>query len=189
MSKVHIIIGLPGSGKTSLRFKLDKVEKIYPLEDWMQWDIWVGGKKPTKEFNEDPRYSNLLEAIESGKTVLLTSIRFCDHEFLCKAEYYLKSRFPNLEIVKHYFENEPKKAYANVLYRDNSKGGHWKRNENNDLIYFGDHHNRIRCYEISLENIEKFSPNYIIPDKYTPIPIEVQDEKYYNGWRALIKEE
>jgi len=43
-------------------------------------------------------------------------------------------------------------------------------------------------YELIIENINKLSKNYIIPSKYEQVKVELQDEKFYEGWRALIKE-
>ena len=45
-----------------------------------------------------------------------------------------------------------------------------------------------RQYEVIIDNINKLSENYIIPSKFTPLKIQLQDEKFYEGWRALIRE-
>jgi len=179
MSKVTLIIGLPGSGKTTLLNNQFQGNIDFVFDDWMGWDVWFDEKPPQNEFNEEPRYNSLINRINNNEHIVLISIRFCNHDFLCKAEYYLKSQFPNLEIERIYFENDPKKAKANILYRDNLDGGHWIKNKNNESIYLGHHYGGIRCYEISLKNIEKLSPNYTIPNKYSPQLIEIQDKKYY----------
>ena len=172
-NRVRFIIGLPGSGKTTLRFLIQGDNDII-FEDWMRWDIWMRGVPPTKDFNEDDRYERLLESIRNGHDIIMTSIRFCEHDFLCKAEYYIKSNFPNIIIEKYYFENNPESAINNVMYRDHKQGGHWKVVEDGRKIYFGDHYGGMRCYDIGIENAKVYSKNYIIPDKYKPIPIKVQ---------------
>ena len=139
----------------------------------MRWDVWIQGKAPTLEFNEDDRYKMLIKDIKDGNDVFVTSIRFCDHEFLCKAEYYLKVEFPDLQIDRYYLENNPEGAISNVMYRDKLNGGEWRVVEDGRKIYFGDHHNGVRCYDIGIENVKRYSPNYIIPKKYKAIPIKV----------------
>ena len=188
MSKVTLLIGLPGSGKTTYfnTYLSSKVDFIF--EDWMGWDVWFRSVPPKNKFNEEPRYNALINRLNNNEYVVLSSIRFCNHKFLCKAEYYLKSQFPNIEIERIYFENDPKKSSANVLYRDNLNGGYLEKDKNGNFMYFGHHYNGIRCYHISLENIKIISPNYIIPNKYTPIPIQVQNETFFQGPDALIKE-
>ncbi len=175
MAKVTFIIGLPGSGKTTLLNNHYQGKVDFVFDDWMGWDVWIDGVFPSKEFNSEPRYDSLISRLNNNEDIVILSIRFCNHEFLCKAEYYLKSQFPNIEIEKIYFENDPQKAKANILYRDNLDGGRWEKDKNNNSIYFGHHYHGIRCYEISLENIKKLSSNYVIPNKYTPLLIEVQD--------------
>lgn len=174
-NKVIFIIGLPGSGKTTFRFSIEQPnDHVY--EDWMRWDLWLKGKPPTKEFNEDDRYVSLLNSIEDGHDVIVTSIRFCDHEFLCKAEYYLQRKYPDLEIVRYYFENNVESATNNVLYRDRSKGGRWVV-EDGKHIYYGDHHNGERCCDIGVNNAKIYSQTYIIPKKYKAIPIKVMKDE------------
>ena len=172
-NRVRLIIGLPGSGKTSLRFLIQDSNDVV-FEDWMRWDRWLNGKPPQHDFNEDDRYERLIQSIENGHDVIITSIRFCEHDFLCKAEYYLKSKFPNIIIERYYFENNLEGTIQNILYRDHMQGGHWKVVEDGRNIYFGDHYGGMRCYDIGIENAKTYTKNYIIPERYKPIPIKVQ---------------
>ena len=63
-----------------------------------------------------------------------------------------------------------------------------------ELIFVGHHYTQEgpdfgrRNYEVLIENVNKLSKNYIIPTKYTPLKIQVQDEKFYQGWEALMRE-
>jgi len=43
-------------------------------------------------------------------------------------------------------------------------------------------------YEVIIENINKLSQNYITPLRYNTKKVELQDEKFYQGWEALIRE-
>ncbi len=76
-NRVRFIIGLPGSGKTTLRFLLQGDNDV-SFEDWMRWDVWINGVSPKEEFNKDDRYERLIETIRNGQDVIMTSIRFCE---------------------------------------------------------------------------------------------------------------
>ena len=182
MSKVIIIIGLPGSGKTTMLFDLHKQNEYYSHQDWSQL-----GK-----FEDCIEYESLVQQINNNKNIILDGSSFCDHKFLCETEYHLNLHFPNVEIIRHYFENNPKDAQANMLYRESVKDNYWTE-INNELIFHGDHWveegpnlNR-RSYEVIIDQINNLSKDYIIPNRYTPIKIQLQDEKFYKGWRALIR--
>ena len=196
-NKVTIIIGLSGSGKSTLaQTLLNKIDGPWRFEaDWGGFSNYkvdndgnIGGS-----FDEDSRFKPLFNHIKNGMHVILDGAYFCNHKFLCEAEYYLNLHFPNIEIIKYYFENNPKDATANVLFREWDGGNYWEINENDDLIFHGHHHTGEgpdygrRQYEVIIETINKLSKDYIIPSKYPPIQIQVQDEKFYEGWRALIR--
>lgn len=171
--KVTFIIGLPGAGKTKFLDKrfYGKVE-FWPFDDWMGWNVWINGNPPKGKFNEEPRYNALIDRLNNNEHIVLLSIRFCDHDFLCESEYFLKSKFPDIEIERIYFENNPENSIANILYRiEKDNEHHWVDEDGNEK-YFGQHHPTlgIPAYKISIENVEKFTSNYIIPYKYIPLP-------------------
>ena len=194
MSKVIIIIGLQGSGKSTLAMKFNSPLIIHKYFDW-GWNLHSDKEgEILGSFNEDPRFDELINHIKNNQDVVIDSTWFCNHKFLCGAEYYLNLNFPDIQIEKYYFENNPKKASANVLYRDASNGGYWFRGKNNELVYSGSHYDiegpnvGRRFYEVIIEILQKMSKNYIIPNRYSPLSIEVQDKKYFKGWKALIRE-
>ena len=196
MNKVTIIIGLSGSGKSTLaQSLLEKIDGSWRFEaDWgFECDIDVYGNVKGS-FNDDYRFEHLYNHIEKGMHVILDGAYFCNHKFLCQAEYYLNLRFPNIEITKYYFENNPKDAIANVLYREWVGGNYWTK-ETGEFIFHGHHYGEKgpnegrRNYEVLIDNINSFTKQYIIPNKYTPIKIQVQDTRFYNGWEELIREE
>ena len=198
MDKVTIIMGLSGSGKSYLaQTLLSKIDIPFRYEaDWGA----VGNCEVDNEgniqnsFTNDRRFKHLFNHIKKGMHVILDGAYFCNHKFLCEAEYHLNLHFPNIDITKYYFENNPKDAIANVLYRESANGNYWAE-VNGGLMFYGDHWveegpdlNR-RSYEVIIDNIKKFTKNYIIPNKYTPLKIQVQDVRFYEGWKALIREE
>ena len=191
MNKVNIIIGLQGSGKTTLINKLSAPGGIL-MSDWGWKNLIDGDGNIQGSFNEEYRFNDLVNYIKDSKNVFLDGSCFCNHKFICEAEYYLNLHFPNIEIKKFYFENNPKGAIANVLYREDVAGNHWKRVDGS-LIFYGHHVSQEgpnlgrRMYDYIIENINKHSKNYIIPSKFTPLKIQVQDEKFYQGWEELIR--
>ena len=193
MNKVIIIAGLPGSGKTTLISSFTKTQEYKLHHDWGR-DFKINNEGEVLDhFTEDDRFDTLINQISNGKDIIIEGSSFCNHRFLCEAEYHLNVRFPNIKIEKYYFENNPQDAIANVLYRDYKNGGHWKET-GNGLIYFGDHYvdegpyQGKRYYEYIIDKTNKLTQLYNIPLKYTPLKIQVQNEKFYQGWKALIKE-
>jgi GTPase SAR1 family protein len=192
MSKVIIIIGLPGSGKSTLLREIIKDTKFECFQDWTPSEISPNGEV-LGTFRDDKRYDILLNYLKNSKDIILDSSNFCDHKFLCEAEYYLNLEHPNVEIERYYFENNPTNATANVLYRDAKNGGYWFRHEEKEL-YSGSHYIEEgpnlgrRYYEVIIEAINNLTKNYIIPSRYTPLKIPLVDKKYLQGWRALMRE-
>ena len=172
MQEVIFIIGLPGSGKSTLIKHYESHPfidyKIY--DDWMTWTYNDKGK----EFIADINYEELLQNIKENRSCIISCINFCDTDFIYKSEYYLKSKFPNLKISRIYFENEPKKSESNIRYRDKITGGYWEPNEEGVMWYHGTVLDNIPLYRIEIQRTKELSPNYIIPKGSTIFPIVVQ---------------
>ena len=172
MQEVTFIIGLPGSGKSTLieHYKTHPFIDYKIYDDWMNWTY----DDQDKEFTADINYSTLIQDIEQNLNIIISGIGFCDNEFLQKSEYYLKSNFPNLKINKVYFENDPIKSKANIKYRDKINGGKWEKNEEGEMWYYGTILENIPLYKIEIQRTKELIPNYIIPEGSTIFPIVVQ---------------
>lgn len=193
MSKILIIIGLPGSGKSTLIDKINKSIHNTVFSDW-GWKNEIDDEgNILGSFDEEYRINDLTNLVKKSEDIIIDGSCFCNHKFICDAEYYFNLNFPNIEIEKIYFENNPKDCEANVLYREYVGGNGWK-NINGELIFFGHHYYEEgpnkgrRMYEVIIDNINKLSKNYIIPSRYDTKKVELQDKKFYQGWQALIRE-
>ena len=173
MQEVTFIIGLPGSGKSTLI----EYYKSHPFINYKIYDDWMTWTHDDKKSNfaADINYSSLIQDTEQGLNVLISCINFCNNEFLHKSEYYLKSKFPNLKINRIYFENDPVKSEANIRYRDKIDGGYWEPNEEGVMWYFGTVFENIPLYRIEIQRTKDLSVNYVIPENSTIFPIIVQE--------------
>ncbi len=177
MSEILIIIGLPGSGKTHYIHNVlsKKGETLINFDDWGR-KKWGNYFIPNLEgeFTDDDRYEDLIREIKDfrGK-IIVSGAQFCDHDFLCKSEYYLKSQFPDLKIRRVYFENNIEKSISNIVYRDKGEGGRFKRDEEGKKWYVGSHFEDIPAYKFIIKTSKKLSKEYVIPSGYFPIPIFV----------------
>ena len=94
-SKIIIVVGLPGSGKTYYAKSLN-----IPMFD----DI-----------------SDLTVLPETSESFVVVDVNCMRASIACKAESILGGMYPNHEIEWVYFENDPVKALCNVEYRDDGR--------------------------------------------------------------------
>ena len=174
MQEVIFIIGLPGSGKSTLieHYKTHPFIDYKIYDDWMTWTY----DDKEKDFASDLNFPELLQNLEQGLNLLISGIGFCNNEFLQKSEYYLKSKFPNLKITRVYFENNPQKAESNIRYRDKQNGGYWQENEEGEMWYHGTIFELKPLYQLEIKNAYSLSQEYIIPKGYPIFSIVVQEE-------------
>ena len=173
---ITLIIGLPGSGKSTLigYYKKNPFIKYTTYEDW---NDWTHNSIDRNNFNADIRLDELENNIKGGKDILIECTKFCDSKFLHQSELYLTSKFINIKINRIYFENNLESAIANIKYRDNKKGGYWEDNKKGEMWYYGDHYNNVPLYKVEINNATELSKEYIIPLKYKALLIMVQNIK------------
>lgn len=112
--KITMLVGLPGSGKSTFGNKIINNETNVIFLD----DITVIGG--IKELNK---------AVEFGwENILVADVFLCRPIDRNKAINWLNKNAKNYEVEWIYFENAPEKCYANVLRR-NANGDSRKVNE------------------------------------------------------------
>jgi len=176
MGEVIFIVGLPGCGKTTLiNYYMTHPFKDYSVyDDFMEWVR--NDSLDKKKFNSSVKYKDLLKDIKEGKNVIVTDIKFCNHEFLIEAEYDLKLIFPGIKIEKIYFEKNLEYCINNIKYRDKKNGGYWKENEKGEMWYYGNIIHGIPFYKYTIEKAKSFNEEYIIPDNVIPYKVKNIDE-------------
>jgi len=171
--EVTFVIGLPGSGKSYLLeyYKSHPFIEYKIYDDWMEWTL---DSHSVKEFNSDIHYKELLDEISKGSDIMISCIYFCKLEFLNKAEYFLKTKFPEIKINKVYFENRPDKCEQNIKYRDKKNGGYWKPNEKGEMWYYGQIYEDKPLYKREIKIAQNLSKSYYIPIGITPLKIKLK---------------
>lgn len=95
MSRITLIIGLPGSGKTYLASKMTG----YIIDD----------------------IKSITQLINTSQDIVISDVNFCDDKILQKSISMLGKRYPTHTISCIYFENNPEKCRQNVIYRNDGR--------------------------------------------------------------------
>jgi adenylate kinase family enzyme len=107
IQKITLLVGLPGSGKTTLgNFFIESYKgngKVLFIDD-------IGVKA-----NDAKSYlSNLDKEIE---WLIISDVYFCKKEVLTQAKELLNNLYPNIDIEVLFFENSPEKCLYNIKKR------------------------------------------------------------------------
>jgi len=137
MSKLIIVIGLPGSGKTEYLKKLKAEKKVSAFYDDFQHKAY---KK-----DHDPRLSRhfgpLIAKLKAGQNIAISDILGTQEPYLDLLLNSVVAILPAQKIELHYFNNDPEACRINVVRRARPK----------------------ETLEKELKFIEKNSPTYVIP--------------------------
>lgn len=106
---IHILIGLPGSGKST------HINKYY--KGWIKYDDYYMCDK--KLFEDSIFFDDLIKSIKNNMNIVISDVVFC---VLDKLKYFEKklSQYitQNFIVEKIYFDNNITLCKQNVLYRN-----------------------------------------------------------------------
>lgn len=106
-SKIFAIVGLPGSGKTTLGNKWADEFKLQFIDD----------PKTSKE----NRREEVLALVRGGNSFILSDIFLCDPQVRSRFEATVKEIDPGAAVHYFFFENNTTKCLANVAARNDGR--------------------------------------------------------------------
>ena len=121
-----IVIGLPGSGKTTMCQKLQTLNGYIIFDDFIN-NFYDG---------------ELLDTIQSGNKVCINDPRLCQHIIFEKYISIFKKYVNHDNIYLILFENNPNQCIKNVLQRNNNKVGIINTIKNNSKMYSTDNYTK-----------------------------------------------
>jgi len=148
MQTITIIIGLPGSGKsTYIKNNSDKFKNAVICDDYHK-----SSYDHSHEFKDSVYYQDLQKALKNSKDVVLTDIIWCKAERLKILEKEINAIINKLKLIVNikfvYFENNPNACKINILKR-----------------------NRTETVEKELKLVNELSKGYTIPHNASIISI------------------
>lgn len=114
---VHILVGLPGSGKTRKFKNLARKATGLAQDDFLNHIVDKAEVQREVRFNDSIHYKKLITDLRRGKECVISDIVFCDTWVRHEAQIILESDVPDVEIDWIYFENSPRKCMANSKRR------------------------------------------------------------------------
>lgn len=143
MQKITILIGLPGSGKSTYILNNKETLKNTVVCDDYHKSLEIKGH--SRLFKDSIYFNDLRKGLAEGKNVLIADIGYCKQERLEQIKKDIEAILADLNIKAVtkcvYFENNPEKCKQNIIHRDR-----------NDRV------------KRELEYVDTFSSVYYIPE-------------------------
>lgn len=135
MPSLIIVVGMPGSGKTTYLKWLKENKKVDTVIDDYQKDPVDGNYADPIKSQHSKR---LVNALRSGKRTAIADRRYCLDEELKKIVAMVSSEAPEATIEIHSFENNYTACKANILSRN--RAGYVE----SEIAFLDEHHRDYR---------------------------------------------
>jgi hypothetical protein len=143
MPVVTIVIGLPGSGKTTFL----RIQFADHFPNGCFDDFHGGSLDGTGAFAQSRHYETLKRKLREGRDCVISDVEYCRSDRLMAVEEGLRTLSRELgimiEVKRLYFENNPNACRHNVIHRFE--------------------HDRTRDYITELKKIDDLSADYNCP--------------------------
>jgi hypothetical protein len=140
-SEVVLLVGLPGSGKTTYLSQM--------LQDgWLIFDDFKAlAINDCSKFRSSQGFPKLIRALRDGRRCVVADINFCKTESREEAERDLLAEVPSVSISRRFFENDPFACEANLINRNR------------------------QSLQNELRDLQAYSPFYYIPEGSVVLPV------------------
>lgn len=144
MSYLIVIVGLPGSGKSTAMPEFERRHDFSHEFDDFKKDPLGGVEHPMCVHSR--HYGDMISALLAGNNVVINDIDFCRREAREELEMFVKGHSPKTQVEYVFFANDPDRCRQNVRASDD----------------------RVKP---RLRMIDVFAEKYTIPDGATVLPV------------------
>ena len=147
MAKLTIVVGLPGSGKSTYIQRHKSAFTGIAIEDFHK-----GAFNNSPKVVDSKHFNELIANLNSNKDCIIADIAYCDEQKRCELEIEINKKLNNVEFDWIFFENDPEKCNENIQ----------KRNRAN--------------YKEELEKVNLYKSIYIIPNDAKKLDIKTSSK-------------
>jgi predicted kinase len=142
VAKLVVIVGLPGSGKST---HLPRLMAEHGATYWRD-SFKKNALRDCSHITHSRHYGSLLHALLKGENCVIADIDFCREQARREAVEFIALHAPTTEVIWYCFENSPDQCRKNVITSQRGVDGRLRR-------------------------IDEFKDQYTLPHGVTPEPV------------------